>query len=84
MLFSSTKKINRILKEMSRLLSEGMSYVYLEVTIKKKLHTQNFDLPSLKSSSPDQVFFLIIFEKAGSKHLSFVMCQLLYFVFNGE
>ena len=39
------------------LLSNGMSNIYLEVTIEKKSHTQNFDFLSLKSSSPGQ--FLI-------------------------
>ena len=35
-------------------LSKGIWNIYLEVTIEKKLHTQNFDFLSLKSLSPSQ------------------------------
>ena len=42
MLFSSIKDINR-------LISKGMSNIYLKVTIEKKWHTPNFDFLSLNS-----------------------------------
>ena len=54
MFFSLIKEINRLLQKINRLLSKGMSNIYLEVTIKKKQGTQNFDFLSLKSSSPGQ------------------------------
>ena len=44
MLFVSVKEINRLLKETNRLLSKGMSNVYINLTIEKKWRTQNFDL----------------------------------------
>ena len=50
MFFGSIKEINRLLKEVNRLLSKGMSNIYLKLTIEKKLRTQNFDFLSLKSS----------------------------------
>ena len=52
MFFSSVKEINRSLKDMNRLLSRGMSNIYLKVTIEKIWHTQNFNFLSVKSSSP--------------------------------
>ena len=50
----SVKETNRLLKERNKLLTKGMSNIYLKVTIEKKWHTQNFDFISLKSSSPGQ------------------------------
>ena len=54
MFFNSAKEINRLRKEINRLLSKRMSNIYLKVTIEKKLCTQNFDFLSLKSTSPGQ------------------------------
>ena len=51
MFFSSIKEINRLLNEINRLISKGMSNIYLKVTIEKKWRTQNFNFLSLKSSS---------------------------------
>ena len=45
--FSSTKGINR-------LISEGMSYIYLKVTIEKNWRSQDFDFLSLENLSPGQ------------------------------
>ena len=56
MLFNSIKKINRLRKEVNRLLSKGMSKVHLKVTIEKLWHIQNFDFLSLTSSSPHHFF----------------------------
>ena len=50
------KKINRLLKEINRLLSKGMSNIYLKVTIKKKWHTQNFDFSKFKKLVSRSVF----------------------------
>ena len=50
----SVKGINNSVKELNRLLSKWMSNIYLNVTIEEKWCTQNFDLLSLKSSSPSQ------------------------------
>ena len=36
MLFNSVKEINRLKKEINRLLSKGMSNIYLKITIEKK------------------------------------------------
>ena len=52
MFFISIKEINRLLKWINRLLSKGMSNIYLNITIEKKWCTQNFNFLSLKSSSP--------------------------------
>ena len=54
MFLSSTKEINRSLKEINTLLSEGISNTYWIFTIEKNWHTQKFDFVSLKSSSPGQ------------------------------
>ena len=48
------KERKSLLKEIKRLLSKGMSNNYLEVTIKKKRHTRNFDFLGLKNLSPGQ------------------------------
>ena len=45
MFFSSINEINSLLKEINRLLSKGMSSIYLKVTIEKNWRTQK-----LKSS----------------------------------
>ena len=56
MFFRATEEINSLLKEINRLLSKGMSNIYLEVTIEtSKRHTQNFDFLCLISSSPGQL-----------------------------
>ena len=41
-------------KEINRLLGKVMSNIYLKVTIKKNLRSQNFDVLSLKYLSPGQ------------------------------
>ena len=50
MFFNSFKEINRLRKEINRLLSKGMS----NITIEKMWRTQNFNFKSLNSSSPLQ------------------------------
>ena len=45
MFFSSTK-------EMNKLLSRGMSTIYLKVTVEKNGDSQNFYFQSLKNLSP--------------------------------
>ena len=54
MFFSSIEEINRLLKEINKLLNERISNIYLKVTIEKKRRTQNANFLSLKSSSPGQ------------------------------
>ena len=54
MFFSSMKEINKLLKEVNRFLSKGMSNIYLEVTIEKNWRTQNLDFLSLVSSPQGQ------------------------------
>ena len=49
------KDLNRLRKEINRLLSIAMSNIYLKVTIEKKWCSQSFDFKSLKSSFPGQV-----------------------------
>ena len=46
--------MNRLKKEINRLLSKGMSNIYLKVTIEKNWRSQNFDFLSLKNLSPGQ------------------------------
>ena len=55
MSFDSIKEINRLRKEINKLLSKGMSNMYLKVTIvEKNGRSQNFDFLSLKYLSPCQ------------------------------
>ena len=54
MFFNSVKKINRLRKEIKRLLGKGMPNIYLKVFIEKKRRTRNFNFKSLKNSSPGQ------------------------------
>ena len=51
MFFNSIKEINRLRKEISRLLSKGMSNIYLKVTIAT---SKNFDFLGLENLSPGQ------------------------------
>ena len=48
---SSTKKINKLSYEISRLLRKSMSNMYSEVTEEKNWSTQKLSFLSLKSSS---------------------------------
>ena len=55
MFFNSIKEINRLRKEIKRLLKEGMSNIYLKVTIEEKnWRSQNFDFVDLKNMSSGQ------------------------------
>ena len=51
MFFSSIKETNRLLKEINRLLINGMPNIFFRVTIDKKGRIQNFHVLSLKSLS---------------------------------
>ena len=42
-LMDDFNELNRLRKEINRLLSEGMSNIYLKVTMEKNGHSQNFD-----------------------------------------
>ena len=53
MFFNSVKEMDRR-KEINRLLSKGMSNIYLNVTTEKKWRSQNFNFLSLKNLSPGQ------------------------------
>ena len=46
--------MNRLWKEVNRLLSKGMSNVYLKVTTEKNWRSQNFDFLNLGNLSPGQ------------------------------
>ena len=54
MFFSSVEEMIRLRKELNRLLSKGMSNIYLKVIIQNSLGSQNFDFLSLKNLSPGQ------------------------------
>ena len=54
MFFHSIKEINRLRKEINRLLSKEMSNIYLEVTTEKNCRSQNFFFLSLKNLLPGQ------------------------------
>ena len=51
MFFNSVEEINRSRKEINRLLSKGMSNIYLKVTMR---YSQNFDFLGLKNVLPGQ------------------------------
>ena len=52
MFFNSIKEINRLRKEINRLLSKGMSNIYLKKSYYgEKRRSQNFDFISLKNLS---------------------------------
>ena len=57
MFFSSIKGINR-------LISKGMSNIYLELIIEKNRFTQNFDFLSLKNLFPNQFLERSVFGAA--------------------
>ena len=44
MFFNSVKEINRLRKEINRLLRKGMWNIYLKATIEKNWRFQNFDI----------------------------------------
>ena len=52
MFFNWVKEINRLRKEINRLLSTEMSIVCLKVTIEKKWRSENFPFLGLKNLSP--------------------------------
>ena len=55
MFFNLIKEINRLRKEINRLLSKEVSNIYLKVTIEEKnRRSQNFSFPGLKNLSPCQ------------------------------
>ena len=56
MVFNSVKNINRLRKEINRLLIQGMSNIYLKVSIEKNWSSQNFDVLSLKNLPPSKFF----------------------------
>ena len=45
-------QLKKLRKEISRLLSKGMSNIFLKVTTEKKRRAQNFDFKSLNGSPP--------------------------------
>ena len=53
MFFNSVKEINRLRSEIKRLLSKGMSNIFLKVSIEKNWRSQNFGFLSLENLSPD-------------------------------
>ena len=53
MFFNSIKEINRLRKELNRLLSQGISNIYLKVTIET---FSNFQFLGLKNLSPGNKF----------------------------
>ena len=52
--FNSVKEINRLRKEINRLLSKWMSNTHLKVTIEKNWRSQNFYFLGLTNLSPGQ------------------------------
>ena len=54
---NSIEEINRLRKEISRLLRKGMSNIYLKITIEEKnWRSQNFDFLGLRDLSPGQFY----------------------------
>ena len=58
MFFNSVKEINRLRKEINRLLSKGMSNIYWKVTIESKWGSLNSNFLSLKNLSPGAFLLL--------------------------
>ena len=58
MFFNSVKEINRLRKEINRLLSKGMSNIYWKVTIESKWGSLNSNFLSLKNLSPGALLLL--------------------------
>ena len=57
MFFNLVKEINRLRKQIHRLLSKGMSNIYLKITVvEKNWRSQNFDFLGLKYLSPGQIW----------------------------
>ena len=56
MLFNSIKEINRLRKEINRLLSKEMSNIYLNVNIEKKWQLKTLIFKVKKVQSPGQFF----------------------------
>ena len=54
--FNRIKEINGLRKEINRLLSKGMSNIYLNVSIEKNRRSQNVDFLSSKNLSLGQFF----------------------------
>ena len=54
MFFNSVKKINRLRKEINRLVRRGMSNVLLKVAIENSWRSQNIDFLGLKNLWPGQ------------------------------
>ena len=55
MLFNSIKEMNRLRKKINRLLSKGISSIYLKVTIEEKnWRSENLDFLDLKNLSTCQ------------------------------
>ena len=53
MFFNSIKEINRLRKEINRLLSKGISNIYLKINIEEKNgRSENFNFLVLKDLSP--------------------------------
>ena len=46
------KEKNRLRKKINRLISKGMSIIYLKINIGKNWHAQNFNFLSLKNLLP--------------------------------
>ena len=47
-----SKWINKLRKQINKLLSKEMSNIYLKISIEKSWHSQLFDLLSLKNLTP--------------------------------
>ena len=94
MFFNSIKEINRLRKEINRLLSKGMSNIYLKVTIEKNWRSQNFDFLSLKNLSPGQFlgssnsrryhWILKLFVATYKSEVWKQICVWLFYYFNFE
>ena len=54
MFFNSIKEINRLRKEINRLLSEGMPNIYSKIALEKIWGSQIFDFVGLKHLSSGQ------------------------------
>ena len=73
MLFNSTGEINRVRKEINRLLSKGMSNICLKVSFEKKWHTENFNFIKYK-----KLVSLTVFGELHSTHADIIEFSIFY------
>ena len=86
--FNSVKEMNRLRKEINRLLSKGMPNIYSKFPFERNWRSQNFDFLGLKSLSPGQILgssklrrYHWILKLKNQRSGSKTVCGFYYFIF---